>query len=78
MKLVPAAGISFMCPEACKRILALASEHELVAVLLDPNVIVDIGLKQFSNNYENGSRKTECDLIFVLDRIFEGKFWRNS
>jgi len=51
---------------------ALASERELVAVLLDPDAIVDSGPKQFTNNTENGSGKTESDLMFVLDRIFEG------
>jgi len=51
---------------------ALASERELVAVLLDPDAIVDSGSKQFANNTENGSGKTESDLMFVLDRIFEG------
>ncbi|KAG5069569.1 hypothetical protein JHK85_001946 [Glycine max] len=51
---------------------ALASERELVAVLLDPDTITDSGPKQFSNNSEDGSGKTESDLMFVLDRIFEG------
>lgn len=51
---------------------ALASERELVAVLLDPDTNVDSGPKQFSNDSENGSGKTESDLKFVLDRIFEG------
>lgn len=51
---------------------ALASERELVAVLLDPDTNVDSGPNQFSNNSENGSWKTESDLMFVLDRIFEG------
>lgn len=54
---------------------ALASERELVAVLLDPDTITDSGPKQFSNNSENGSGKTESDLMFVLDRIFEGVCW---
>lgn len=53
---------------------ALASERELVLVLLDPDAIVDTGptAKQFSDNPENASEKTESDLMFVLDRIFEG------
>ncbi|XP_045813719.1 conserved oligomeric Golgi complex subunit 6 [Trifolium pratense] len=53
---------------------ALASERELVLVLLDPDAIVDTRptAKQLSNNSENGSGKTEIDLMFVLDRIFEG------
>lgn len=52
----------------------MASERELVLVLLDPDAIVDTRptAKQFSNNSENGSGKTEIDLMFVLDRIFEG------
>jgi hypothetical protein len=52
----------------------LASERELVLVLLDPDAIVDTRptAKQLSNNSENGSGKTEIDLMFVLDRIFEG------
>lgn len=53
---------------------ALASERELVLVLLDPDAAVNTGptAKQFSNNSENGSGKTESDVMFVLDRIFEG------
>jgi len=53
---------------------ALASERELVLVLLDPDAIVDTRptAKQLSNNSESGSGKTEIDLMFVLDRIFEG------
>lgn len=53
---------------------ALASERELVLVLLDPDAMVDTGptAKGFTNNSENGSGNTESDLIFVLDRIFEG------
>lgn len=53
---------------------ALASERELVLVLLDPDTLADTGPtpKQFSKSSENGSGKTESDLTFVLDRIFEG------
>lgn len=53
---------------------ALASERELVLVLLDPDAVVDTGptANKFSNNSENASGKTESDLMFVLDRIFEG------
>ncbi|CAK7340516.1 unnamed protein product [Dovyalis caffra] len=53
---------------------ALASERELVLVLLDPDAVVDTGLtiNQFSKSLENGTGKTESDLTFVLDRIFEG------
>ncbi|KAL9424799.1 hypothetical protein AB3S75_031839 [Citrus x aurantiifolia] len=51
---------------------ALASERELVLGLLDPDV-GDTGLtaSQFSKR-QNGSGKTDSDLTFVLDRIFEG------
>ncbi|MED6210434.1 Golgi transport complex subunit 6 [Stylosanthes scabra] len=53
---------------------ALASERELVLALLDPDASVNTGptAKQFSNNPVNSSAKTESDLMFVLDRIFEG------
>lgn len=51
---------------------ALASERELVLGLLDPDV-GDTGLtaSQFSKS-QNGPGKTDSDLTFVLDRIFEG------
>lgn len=54
----------------CKQ--ALASERELVLGLLDPDA-ADTGLaaSQFSKS-ENESGKTDSDLTFVLDRIFEG------
>lgn len=53
---------------------ALASERELLLMLLDPDTLVDSGptADQFSKSSENGSGKTESDLTFVLDRIFEG------
>ncbi|KAE9606951.1 hypothetical protein Lal_00025871 [Lupinus albus] len=53
---------------------ALASEHELVQVLLDPDAVVDSEqtTNKLSNDSENGSGKAESDLMFVLDRIFEG------
>ncbi|XP_031272014.1 conserved oligomeric Golgi complex subunit 6 [Pistacia vera] len=53
---------------------ALASERELVLGLLDPDATVDIGVtaSRFSKNLENDSGKTDSDLTFVLDRIFEG------
>ncbi|CAL0331643.1 unnamed protein product [Lupinus luteus] len=53
---------------------ALASEHELVQVLLDPDAVVDTEqtTNKLSNDTENGSGKAESDLMFVLDRIFEG------
>ncbi|XP_058191488.1 conserved oligomeric Golgi complex subunit 6 [Rhododendron vialii] len=53
---------------------ALASERELVLVLLDPDAVVDTGptARRFSKTLETESGKTETDLMFVLDRIFEG------
>ncbi|KAB5574564.1 hypothetical protein DKX38_001758 [Salix brachista] len=53
---------------------ALASERELVLALLDPDAVVDTGstVNRFSKSLENGTGKTESDLTFVLDRIFEG------
>ncbi|KAK1371745.1 Conserved oligomeric Golgi complex subunit 6 [Heracleum sosnowskyi] len=53
---------------------ALASERELVFVLLDPDAVVDTGptARRFSTRSETDSAKTELDLTFVLDRIFEG------
>lgn len=52
----------------------MASERELILGLLDPDVAVDTGVtaSQFSKNLENDSGKTNSDLTFVLDRIFEG------
>lgn len=53
---------------------ALASERELVFVLLNPDAVIDTGptARRFSINPENDSTKTEPDMTFVLDRIFEG------
>ncbi|KAF8378980.1 hypothetical protein HHK36_028406 [Tetracentron sinense] len=53
---------------------ALASERELVLVLLDPDAVVETGptARRFSKNTESDSTHTESDVIFVLDRIFEG------
>ncbi|PKI57249.1 hypothetical protein CRG98_022346 [Punica granatum] len=53
---------------------ALASERELVLALLDPDAAVDTGpnASRFSKNSEADSGKTESDMTFVLDRIFEG------
>lgn len=52
---------------------ALASERELVFVLLDPDAPVDSPTtRQLSKSSESDSRKTESDLMFVMDRIFEG------
>lgn len=43
-------------------------------MLLDPDAVVDTGptARRFSKGIENESGKTETDLTFVLDRIFEG------
>lgn len=53
---------------------ALASERELVLALLDPDATVDTGqtASRFSKNSESDSGKTESDMTFVLDRIFDG------
>ncbi|KAK9144192.1 hypothetical protein Sjap_004095 [Stephania japonica] len=53
---------------------ALASERELVLSLLDSDAATDTGpiASRFSNNVENDSSKLESDMMFVLDRIFEG------
>ncbi|KDP37812.1 hypothetical protein JCGZ_06714 [Jatropha curcas] len=53
---------------------ALASERELVLVLLDPDTLLDAGSSatRSSNSVDNGAGKTEFDVTFVLDRIFEG------
>lgn len=52
---------------------ALASERELVLALLDPDAS---DTRPTSHNYskrvDSESEKTESDLTFVLDRIFEG------
>lgn len=52
----------------------MASERELVLALLDPDSVADTGpiAQRFSKNSENDLGKTEPDLTFVLDRIFEG------
>ena len=53
---------------------ALASERELVLVLLDPDAVVDTGstANRFLKNQAGDSGKLDSDLMFVLDRIFEG------
>ncbi|KAL5807606.1 hypothetical protein ACOSQ4_030339 [Xanthoceras sorbifolium] len=53
---------------------ALASERELVLGLLDPDAAVDTGptASRFSKSLDNDFGKTDSDLTFVLDRIFEG------
>lgn len=52
----------------------MASERELVLALLDPDAMADTGatVPPSSNASENGTSKSEADLTFVLDRIFEG------
>jgi Conserved oligomeric complex COG6 len=54
---------------------ALASERELILVLLDPDATVDSGpaARRLSGIRETDAMKTtEGDITFVLDRIFEG------
>lgn len=53
---------------------ALASEREFVLALLDPDTVVDgrPTEEQVSKTVQSDSGKIESDLIFVLDRIFEG------
>lgn len=53
---------------------ALASERELVLALLEPDAMTDTGptARRFSKNAESDSGKSEPDITFVLDRIFEG------
>ncbi|KAK1273086.1 hypothetical protein QJS04_geneDACA012272 [Acorus gramineus] len=53
---------------------ALASERELVLALLDPDAVSDTGptAQRFGKSTESESAKTESDVTFVLDRIFEG------
>lgn len=53
---------------------ALASEKELVLALLDPDAVTDTGptARRFSKNAESDPAKTEPDITFILDRIFEG------
>ncbi|CAI9759527.1 unnamed protein product [Fraxinus pennsylvanica] len=53
---------------------ALASEKEFVVALLNPDAVADTGRNadQSSKIGESDVAKTESDLTFVLDRIFEG------
>ncbi|XP_043691691.1 conserved oligomeric Golgi complex subunit 6 [Telopea speciosissima] len=53
---------------------ALASERELVLVLLDPDAVINTGptARRFSKNTDSDGATTESDMTFVLDRIFEG------
>lgn len=52
----------------------MASERELVLALLDPDAVADTEptVPQLSKVSENDVVKSESDLTFVLDRIFEG------
>ncbi|POO00393.1 Conserved oligomeric Golgi complex subunit [Trema orientale] len=52
---------------------ALASEREFVIMLLDPDAVVDSRPNEdhLSKSVHNDFGKTESDLTFVLDRIFE-------
>lgn len=52
----------------------MASERELVLALLDPDAAADTRptASQLSKISENEAIKSESDLTFVLDRIFEG------
>ena len=52
----------------------MASERELVLVLLDPDAAVDTEpiTQRSSKISESDNGKAESDLKFVLDRIFEG------
>lgn len=53
---------------------ALASERELVLVLLDPDAVIDTGptARRFFKNTDGDCTKIDADMTFVLDRIFEG------
>ncbi|GMN60370.1 hypothetical protein TIFTF001_029456 [Ficus carica] len=53
---------------------ALASEREFVLALLDPDAVFDSrpAEQQVSKTLHTDFGKTESDLTFVLDRIFEG------
>lgn len=56
---------------------ALASERELILVLLNPDSTVDSGpaARRLSGIRESDAMKTtEGDVTFVLDRIFEGAY----
>lgn len=50
----------------------MASERELVLILLDPDAVMDTGPTARRYSMESDSAKTESDITFVLDRIFEG------
>lgn len=50
----------------------MASERELVLALLDPDADTGSTSPQLSKGPNSDSGKSEADLSFVLDRIFEG------
>lgn len=52
---------------------ALASERELIVILLDPDAMTDSGPTPRRQSGRDGdSSRAESDVTFVLDRIFEG------
>lgn len=52
---------------------ALASERELIVVLIDPDAMTDNGLtSRRQSGRDTDSSRGEPDVTFVLDRIFEG------
>lgn len=52
---------------------ALASERELIVMLLDPDAMTDSGPASRRHSGRDGdSSRGEADVTFVLDRIFEG------
>lgn len=52
---------------------ALASERELIVVLLDPDAMTDSGpTTRYHSGRDGDSSRGESDVTFVLDRIFEG------
>lgn len=48
---------------------ALASERELIVILLDPDAMTDSGP---TSRRQSGRDGGESDVTFVLDRVFEG------
>lgn len=66
-------NLSFLNCRFLLSLQALASERELVLALLDPDALADgPTTNQMSKSQESDSQKTESDITFVLDRIFEG------
>lgn len=50
----------------------MASERELVLALLDPDAETGTAMPELLKDSNTDSGKSEADLTFVLDRIFEG------